>query len=108
MTHRPTVAAMPTTHDPEQDLLSIGQAAECAGVSVRTIYRYEADGTLRPAQRTPGGHRRYRRADVEAIIERARRGPVAGNSDQNPVSPAPIHGGESESRERLDRIAADA
>jgi excisionase family DNA binding protein len=107
MTHRTTLAAMPT-HDPEQDLLSIGQAAGVAGVSVRTIYRYEADGSLRPAQRTPGGHRRYRRADVEAIVERARHGRVAGNTDQHPVSSAPAHGGEPESRERLDRIGADA
>jgi excisionase family DNA binding protein len=96
------------TEQLDQDLLSIGQAAGVAGVSVRTIYRYEADGSLRPAQRTPGGHRRYRRADVEAIVERARHGRVAGNADQHAVSSAPVHGGEPEGRERLDRIGADA
>lgn len=89
----------------EQDsksLLSTGESARLAGVSLRTLYRYEADGRIRSV-RTPGGHRRFRRSDVEALLTR---GQAAGNSDQHSVSSAPTPRGEAESRERLDGIAA--
>ena len=52
--------------DPD-DLLSIGQAAAITGLSVDTIRRYANEGRL-PAARTPGDHRRFRRADVEALV----------------------------------------
>ena len=39
--------------------VSVGQASELLGVAVSTLRRWEADGRLRPAFRTCGGHRRY-------------------------------------------------
>lgn len=39
------------------------------GVSVRTLSRYVDDGLITPG-RTAGGHRRFARADVEALRER--------------------------------------
>lgn len=60
---------------PELDvdaLLSPAKAAAIIGVSPRTIDRYILQGRLSPVGRIPGGHRRFRRADVEALlVERA-------------------------------------
>jgi excisionase family DNA binding protein len=55
-----------------QDLLTTSAAATALGVSVRTIYRYEASGVL-TAVRTPGGHRRFRRAELDAALTPAPR-----------------------------------
>jgi DNA-binding transcriptional MerR regulator len=44
--------------------LSSQELARIAGVTVRALHIYEAAGLLRPAERTPGGHRRYRRTDL--------------------------------------------
>lgn len=49
----------------DSDYLTIGQAAHAAKVSVDTIRRWEREGRIPPAQRTRGGHRRYRRSDIE-------------------------------------------
>jgi excisionase family DNA binding protein len=39
--------------------MTIGNAAKWLGVSVQTLRRWEREGKLMPAQRTPGGQRRY-------------------------------------------------
>ena len=57
---------MPATHDDE--LVAIGVAALLVGVSVDTLRRWERDGRL-TAVRTLGGHRRYRRADIEQLTQ---------------------------------------
>jgi excisionase family DNA binding protein len=44
--------------------LSLSQAAELLGVHPGTVRTWADQGSL-PAQRTQGGHRRFRRADVE-------------------------------------------
>jgi len=54
--------------DPDE-LLAVGATARMAGVSNETIRRWEKQGAL-PAIRTPGGQRRFRRADVEALLGR--------------------------------------
>lgn len=51
------------------DLLSPAQAADELGVSLRTLDRYVAQGRIVPA-RTPGGHRRFRRADLARLLRR--------------------------------------
>lgn len=53
--------------DPEQ-LLTVSEAADLAQVSAGTILNWDRAGKL-PSKRTPGGHRRFRRADVEAAIK---------------------------------------
>lgn len=43
------------------------EAARIARVSVSTLLRAEKAGRITPL-RTPGGHRRYRRTDVEGLL----------------------------------------
>lgn len=48
---------------------TIGEVAELAGVSVRTLRHYDELGLLRPSGRSDGGYRLYERADVERLRE---------------------------------------
>ncbi len=57
--------------DVEDDWLSVQKAADACGVTYRTIYRMVQRGEL-PAEKPDGRPYRLRRADVEALIERAR------------------------------------
>lgn len=54
--------------DSPPDLITTGDAAAVLGVSVQTVRRWERSGHL-PAVRTPGNQRRFRRSDVEALLE---------------------------------------
>jgi excisionase family DNA binding protein len=49
------------------ELLTAHQAAAVATVSLRTLDRYQAEGHIVPV-RLPGGGRRFRRRDVEALL----------------------------------------
>jgi excisionase family DNA binding protein len=64
----------------EPDWLTLGQAAKFLGVAQSTIRKWSDLGRV-PAFYTPGGHRRYRRSDLEAFIERS--GP--GAQDAGPL-----------------------
>ncbi len=55
------------------DLISLKEAALILGVHPSTVRVWTNKGIL-PSFRTPGGHRRYRRTDVELWAEHARRG----------------------------------
>jgi len=57
--------------DPEW--LTLGRAARFLGVAQSTIRRWSDQGRV-PAFYTPGGHRRYRRGDLEAFLARSGRG----------------------------------
>ncbi len=50
------------------DLISLREAASILGVHPSTVRLWSNQGIL-PALRTPGGHRRYRRIDVELWAE---------------------------------------
>ena len=52
--------------DPDE-LLTVSEAAELAQVSVGTIINWANAGKL-ATKRTLGGHRRFRRADVEQAV----------------------------------------
>jgi excisionase family DNA binding protein len=54
----------------EADWLTLGQAAKFLGVAQSTIRKWSDQGRV-PAFYTPGGHRRYRRGDLEAFLERS-------------------------------------
>ena len=54
----------------EPDWLTLGQAAKFLGVAQSTIRKWSDNGRV-PAFYTPGGHRRYRRGDLESLGERA-------------------------------------
>jgi DNA-binding transcriptional MerR regulator len=47
--------------------LSISEASEASGLSAHTLRYYERAGLLEPVDRNEGGHRRYRKADLERI-----------------------------------------
>ena len=47
--------------------LRLGEAAAELGVSLNTLRRWSDSGKL-TCYRSPGGHRRYRRGDVEALL----------------------------------------
>jgi excisionase family DNA binding protein len=57
----------PQMTDPDDELLTPREVAELFGVRTTTIARWARDGRLTPLW-TPGGHRRYSRADVRALI----------------------------------------
>jgi two-component system OmpR family response regulator len=50
--------------------LTLGQAARFLGVAQSTIRKW-SDGGQVPTFYTPGGHRRYRRADLQAFLDRS-------------------------------------
>lgn len=55
--------------NPEK-LLAPGEVARMAGVTAKTVTRWAKENKL-PAQRTLGGHRRFRAGDVLALLGRA-------------------------------------
>jgi excisionase family DNA binding protein len=59
----------PTT--PAPDWLTLGQAAKYLGVAQSTIRKWSDGGRL-PAFYTPGGHRRFRRADLDQFVGSSR------------------------------------
>jgi excisionase family DNA binding protein len=52
------------------DWLTLGQAAKYLGVAQSTIRKWSDLGRV-PAFYTPGGHRRYRRTDLDAFLDRS-------------------------------------
>jgi excisionase family DNA binding protein len=48
----------------QSDWVSLGEAAEILGVHPTTVRHWADSGDL-PSQRTPGGHRRFRRRDLD-------------------------------------------
>lgn len=61
--------------------LTLGQAARFLGVAQSTIRKWSDQGRV-PAFYTPGGHRRYRRSDLETFLDRS--GP-GGRSKGGPL-----------------------
>ena len=57
----------------DPDWLTLGQAARYLGVAQSTIRKW-SDQQQIPTFKTPGGHRRYRRRDLDVFLERSGRG----------------------------------
>jgi excisionase family DNA binding protein len=51
----------------EADWLTLGQAAKFLGVAQSTLRKWSDQGRV-PAFYTPGGHRRFRRTDLDAFV----------------------------------------
>lgn len=47
--------------------MKVGELASRTGLSVRTLHHYDAIGLLRPARRTPSGHRLYGMDEVRRL-----------------------------------------
>jgi DNA-binding transcriptional MerR regulator len=61
-------AGIPTMSDKEEPLYRIGEVAERAGVTPRTLRYYQEVGLLDPSRKSPGGTRRYSEADVNRLL----------------------------------------
>jgi len=68
----------------EPDWLTLGQAAKYLGVAQSTIRKWSDHGRV-PAFYTPGGHRRYRRGDLDAFLARSGPGGGGGGSGAGPM-----------------------
>lgn len=55
----------------ELALLTTSQVAKMLAVDPASVRRWATEGKLVPAVLTPGGHYRFRRADVERILSPA-------------------------------------
>lgn len=56
--------------DTEETWLTPSIAAQMLHVTPTTLRLMEADGTLSCPDRSPGGHRRYRLTEIEAVRDK--------------------------------------
>lgn len=63
---------MTDTPSPPDELLTPQRAAARLGITADTIRRWANDGVLPSVRTRPGGHRRFRSADVDQLIEQTR------------------------------------
>lgn len=73
----------------DESWLTVSEAARALGMSRTTLLAAEETGLLTP-MRTPGGHRRYRLADLRAY--QGREAPEARTAEPPPADPAPPPG----------------
>src|SRR5262245_58725507 len=77
---------------PVEPLLSTGEVAEMFNVDPKTVTRWAARGQLE-ALRTPGGHRRFRMAEIERKLALYRAGLRLPRPTQPADAPrAPVDG----------------
>lgn len=88
-----------TTHDGDGTELTIGEAAELLGVTVRTLRHWESIDLLVPSWRTLGGHRLY----VDADLERAQRILVYREIGLPLAEVRGLVDGDGDAREHLER-----
>src|SRR5262245_65822987 len=67
--------------DGGMEWLTLGQAATYLGVAQSTVRKWSDGGRL-PAFYTPGGHRRFRRADLDSFLAGS-----SGGGGTSPVRP---------------------
>lgn len=53
---------------PEEKLLTTGEMARLSNSTLRTVRFYEEEGILRPAKRTDGGHRLFRKTELDRLL----------------------------------------
>src|SRR2546428_544328 len=75
-------------HREESEWLTLGQAAKFLGVAQSTIRKWSDQGRV-PAFYTPGGHRRYRRRDLQPFLGRS------GPAGQARGAPRPVRQGRA-------------
>ena len=88
------------------DWLRVAEAARLLGVSPNTLRRAGTYGEL-PCHRSPGGHRRYRRADIDALLgarPAATGTPGSGEADPEQAGAASSEVGEL--RRRIGDLSA--
>jgi len=60
--------------DGQPEWLTLGQAAKYLGVAQSTLRKW-CDARRVPAFTTPGGHRRFRKSDLDEFVDQSRLGP---------------------------------
>jgi excisionase family DNA binding protein len=65
--------------DERSEWLTLGRAAEYLGVAQSTIRKWCDAGRV-PAFTTPGGHRRFRKSDLDAFLEHSRPGALPSHN----------------------------
>jgi excisionase family DNA binding protein len=70
------------TMAPQPEWLTLGQAAKYLGVAQSTMRKWSDLGRV-SAFYTPGGHRRYRRADLDQFLDRSGPGAVPSDSPRS-------------------------
>lgn len=83
--------------------LRIGEAAAILGICRRTLRRWEREGWLYPAYRTPGGHRRYERRALFTFIKTRshhQQKKITRNSNKQAGLRAATYGRVSSSRQK--------
>ncbi|MGV2383720.1 MAG UNVERIFIED_CONTAM: BldC family transcriptional regulator [Thermobifida fusca] len=68
-----------------EDLMTPAEVAQAFHVDPKTVTRWARAGRLRSV-RTPGGHRRYFRSEVEALLLGAVPDAEAAEQEQEPAS----------------------
>jgi excisionase family DNA binding protein len=71
--------------DPDDDLLTPREVAALVGVNVTTVARWARTEVLKAAAVTPGGQRRFRRADVRTFLENRGLGPERERLEKDAV-----------------------
>ncbi len=89
------------------DWLRLGEAAAELGVSLNTLRRWSDAGKL-TCYRSPGGHRRYRRAHVEALLHAENSGGAIPSTPAGPADVAPGAFGADDPRAPLLALARAA
>lgn len=64
-----------------RDWLTLAEAADALGVAQSTLREWDNNGVFDRTWRTPGGHRRFSRSEVEALQRGRRGGEPAVKSD---------------------------
>jgi excisionase family DNA binding protein len=85
--------------------LRLGEAAAVLGVSLNTLRRWSDTGRL-TSYRSPGGHRRYRRSHIEALLQEQSPAPGQVQAEDMGVAPARYEHDVSP-LSALARVAAD-
>jgi excisionase family DNA binding protein len=78
-----TAGSKGRTRDQRGPLLTAREAIDYLSISLSTLNRMERQGLLVPF-RTPGGHRRYDRAMLDAYLETTRRDPRRQTPNDGP------------------------
>ena len=71
----PEVAPVAPRPKPKRDYLTVSEVADLFHVSSKTVVRWANDGKL-PYMATLGGHRRFPRGPIEALVADQQRGTV--------------------------------
>ena len=77
---------MATDTTTESGWMSLGAVSRALGINEATLRQWADRGRL-PVYRTPGGHRRFLREDVEALVRQRSNGAGAAAHDDDPEAP---------------------